>query len=201
MTKTVDPRIASLLAIALIVSSLAPSVAAQRDKREHLTPPEIELIRDAQELDARTTVFIKAVERRMRVINGQTSEVSKPAKTEKGDKLDKEVAAADWGDLPKASRADLLYDIANILDEAITNIDDTAQRDPKSPLIHKSVRKLSDAATRFLAQLIPLRASITDKTEREQLEQAIENAQQIVDAAKKLPAEEKDAKDKPGKKG
>jgi hypothetical protein len=203
MMKTVHPRTTSLLSIALIVSSLASAASArtQRDKREHLTPPEIELIRDAQELDARTTVFIKAVERRMRVINGQTSEVSKPAKTEKGDKLDKAVAAADWGDLPKATRADLLYDIANILDEAITNIDDTAQRDPKSPLIHKSVRKLSDAATRFLTQLIPLRASITDKTEREQLEQAIENAQQIVDAAKKLPAEEKDAKDKPGKKG
>lgn len=201
MTKTVPPRIASLLAIALTVSWHAPAALAQHDKRDHLTPPEVELIRDAQELDVRTTVFIKAVERRMRVINGQTSEVSKPAKTEKGDKLDKEVAAADWGDLPKASRADLLYDIANILDEAITNIDDTAQRDPKSALIHKSVRKLSDAAARFLTQLIPLRASIADKAEREQLEQAIENAQQIVDAAKKLPAEEKDAKDKPGKKG
>ncbi|MDT7541907.1 MAG: hypothetical protein QOE33_1811 [Acidobacteriota bacterium] len=200
MTKRLSTRHASLLALALLVSSLAcvASVKAQRDRRDHLTPKEIELVRDAQELDARTGIFVKAAERRMQAIFGQMPVEVKQSKKEK----EKEAQDADaWGDLPKASRADLLYDIANILDEAITNIDDTAQRDSKSPLIHRSVRKLSEAATRFLTQLIPLRASINDKSEREQLEQAIDNAQQIVDAAKKLPAEEKDAKDKPGKKG
>jgi hypothetical protein len=197
MMKRLRTRTASLFAIALIISSLVPAttIASQRDKRDHLTPQEVELIRDAQELDARTGVFIKAAERRMQVIFGQTpAVVVKQSKKEK-DGIDAEA----WGDLPKASRAELLYDIARILDEAIDNIDDTAQHNPKSPLLHKSVRKLSDAATRFLAQLVPLRASITDKAEREQLEQAIDNAQEIVEAAKKLPAEEKDAK--PGKKG
>lgn len=186
---------ASLLALTLVASSsFNARAASQRMQRDHLTPQEIELVRDAQELDLRTTVFIKAVERRMQVINGQTAEVVKPAKKEQGDKIDKEVAAADWGALPNASRAELLYDIAHILDEAIENIDDTAQHNPKSPLLNKSVRKLSDACERFLAQLTPMRATVADKSEREQLEQAIDNAQQIVAAAKKVPAEEKDAK-------
>ncbi|MDQ3908511.1 MAG: hypothetical protein M3268_09215 [Acidobacteriota bacterium] len=200
MTKRLG-RAGPLLALALLAASPAPSARAQREHRDHLTPQEVELVRDAQELDARTAVFVKAAERRMRIIFGQQAEAPKPAKKEKGDSIDKEVAAADWGDAPKGTRSQLLYDVAHILDEAIENIDDTAMHNPKSPLLHKSVRKLSDAATRFLAQLVPLRAAITDKDEREQLELAIDNAQQIVDASKKLPAEETDAKGKPGKKG
>ena len=201
MTTRLSPRcVAPLLALALLFTPLASSARAQREHRDHLTAQEIELVRDAQALDARTTVFIKAAERRMQIILGQApAEAPKPAKKEKGDPLDKEVAAADWGAAPKGTRAELLYDVAHILDEAIENIDDTAVHNPKSPLLHKSVRKLSDAASRFLAQLTPLRANVTDDAEREQLELAIENAQQIVEAAKKLPAEEPDAKN--GKKG
>ncbi|MFN2597585.1 MAG: hypothetical protein ABR563_10420 [Pyrinomonadaceae bacterium] len=206
--KSSPPRVAlasrvaaSLLAVACVVAASPPSRAfAQRSERDHLTPQEIELVRDAQEIDLRTAVFVKAVERRMRIITGQSPEDAKEAaKKEKGDKLDKEVASAEWGDLPKATRAELLYDVAHILDEAIENVDDTAQHNPKSPLLPKAVRKLSDACTRWLAQLVPMRETTADKAEREQLEQAIDNAQQIVEAAKKLPAEEKDAK--PGKKG
>ena len=205
--KSSPPRVAlasriaaSLLAVACVVAAPPSRASAQRSQRDHLTPQEIELVRDAQEIDLRSTVFIKAVERRMRIITGQSPEDAKEAaKKEKGDKLDKEVASAEWGDLPKATRAELLYDVAHILDEAIENVDDTAQHNPKSPLLPKAVRKLSDACTRWLAQLTPMRETTADKAEREQLEQAIDNAQQIVEAAKKLSAEEKDAK--PGKKG
>jgi hypothetical protein len=202
MTNSPRPSAASLLALALCLSAPAPAARAQRPGRDHLTPQEVELVRDAQELDARTAVFIKAADRRMQIVLGRPPEAPKAEKKEKGDKLDKldkAVAGADWGDPPKGTRAELLYDIAHILDEAIDNIDDTAQHNPKSALLRKSVRKLSDASARFLAQLVPLRASISDKAEREQLEQAIDNAQQVVEAAKKLPAEEKDEKN--GKKG
>jgi predicted nucleotidyltransferase component of viral defense system len=182
-------RHASLLSLLLLASTLAHPATAQRAKRDHLTPQEVELVRDAQELDARSGVFIKAVERRLRIIFNQSAPDTKQ---------EKQIAEA-LGALPQGTRAELLYDIAHILDEAIENVDDTAQRNPKSSLLPKSVRKLSEASTRFLAQLTPLRTSITDKAEREQLEQAIDNAQQIVEAAKKLPAEE--TKEKPGKKG
>lgn len=189
---------ASLFAVALLVASLAPAspVAAQTPKRDHLTPQEVESIRDAQALDARTGVFIKAAERRMQAIFGQLPADVKQSKKEK--EADAKMVQ-EWGDLPTATRAELLYDVAHILDEAIENIDDTAQHNPKSDLLPRAVRKLSDAAQRFTSQLAPLRASVTDKAEREQLEQALDNAQQIIEAAKKLPAEE--TKEKPGKKG
>ncbi|HVG31257.1 MAG TPA: hypothetical protein VM864_16220 [Pyrinomonadaceae bacterium] len=182
-------RPASLLSLVLLATSLAPATTGQRAKRDHLTPQEVEIVRDAQELDTRSGVFIKAVERRLRIIFNEGVPDTKQ---------EKQIAEA-LGALPQGTRAELLYDIAHILDEAIENVDDTAQRNPKSSLLPKAVRKLSDASTRFLAQLTPLRTSITDKAEREQLEQAIDNAHQIVEAAKKLPAEE--TKEKPGKKG
>jgi hypothetical protein len=191
-------RHACLLTVALVAASLAPAsrAAAQSRQRDHLTPQEIESVRDAQAVDARMGVLVKAAERRMQAIFGQTPADVKQAKKDKDAKI-----TEDWGDLPKATRAELLYDIAHILDEAIENIDDTAQHNPKSDLLPKAVRKLSAAAERFITQLTPLRASVTDKSEREQLEQAIDNAQQIIEAAKKLPADEKDAKEKNGKKG
>jgi hypothetical protein len=182
-------RAAPLLSLVLLSTSLAPAASAQRAKRDHLTPQEVEVVRDAQELNVRAGVFVKAVERRLRIIFNEVAPDTKQEKQIK-DAL---------GAPPEGTRAELLYDIAHILDEAIENVDDTAQRNPKSPLLPKTVRKLSEACTRFLAQLTPLRASITDKAEREQLEQAIDNAQQIVEAAKKLPAEE--TKEKSGKKG
>ncbi|HEX8160735.1 MAG TPA: hypothetical protein VF538_02460 [Pyrinomonadaceae bacterium] len=182
-------RPASLLSLVLLATTLAPAATAQRAKRDHLTPQEIEVVRDAQELNVREGVFVKAIERRLRIIFNESAPSGKQ---------EKQVSEA-LGALPQGTRAEMLYDIAHILDEAIENVDDTAQRDPKSPLLPKTVRKLAEASTRFIAQLTPLRATITDKAEREQLEQAIDNAQQIVEAAKKLPSEE--TKEKSGKKG
>src|SRR5713226_7196057 len=101
---------------------LAGSAAAQ--KRDHLTDQESELVRDNQELDKRTEVFIKAIDRRFAIING-TIVPSTPKKTKKDE--------PDWGAPPKGTRAELLGDIAGILDEAITNIDDVSRRDAKNP--------------------------------------------------------------------
>jgi len=141
------------------------------------------MVRDAQQLDARTTLFVKIAERRLAAVTG-------------GEQRQSNVS---WGELPKGTRADYLADLAAILDEAIENVDDTASRNPESQQLGKSVRRLAEAATRFLAQLTPLRQSIEDGPERESLERAIDNLQQVLEAAKKVP-EEKDEK-KPGKKG
>jgi F0F1-type ATP synthase membrane subunit b/b' len=58
------------------------------------------------------------------------------------------------------------------------------------------LRKLSAASTRFISQLTPMRAQAKDETEREALEHALENAQSIVEAAKRLPPEVKEEKEK-----
>src|SRR4029077_20209635 len=90
------------------------SVAAQT--RDHLTDQETDLVRFYQELDKRIEVFIKAIDRRFAIIKGTAQPASK--------KLMKD--EPEWGDLPKGTRTELLGDIAGILDEAITNIDDVS---------------------------------------------------------------------------
>src|SRR5215813_2281668 len=120
----------------LLTSSAIYSVGASHQQRDHLTQQEVDLVKEAQILDKRIDVFIKACERRMMVINGSATANAKQLKkdSEKG-----------WGELPTGSRAELVSDIAKILDEAITNIDDVSMHDERSPLIGKSLRKLAQA--------------------------------------------------------
>ncbi|MBV9960188.1 MAG: hypothetical protein JO360_17310 [Acidobacteria bacterium] len=142
-----------------------------RPARDHLTPQEADLVREAQELDKRTEVFIKAAERRLLALSDPNAAQKEKEK---------------WGEL-KGTRADFLYDLSRILDEAITNIDDVSSRDESNPLIPKSIRKLAEASTRILTQLEPLRGKLESDKELHSLDQAIENAQDIVEAAGKLP--------------
>ncbi|MBA3766863.1 MAG: hypothetical protein H0W99_07715 [Acidobacteria bacterium] len=100
----------------------------------------------------------------------------------------------------KGTRAELLSDIANILEEAVTNIEDAGTHNAKSQLIPKSIRKLAEAATRFLPALTALRDRANDE-ERGALETAIENGQEIVTAANRLPPETKETEKKKKAKG
>lgn len=167
--------IAFSLAFILLVAT--NSGARQGAKREYLTPQEIDLIRDNQDLDKRTQIFVKAAERRLLSMTAPAAAPSKQTAKE----IEK------WGELPKGTRAELFSDIARIFDEAITNIDDTATRSPDSPLLPKAVKQLAAAAANFLTQLAPLRDSATAGPERESLEQALDEMQEIIEAAKKIP--------------
>jgi hypothetical protein len=169
--------------LTLVVSLLLVNTAwAQRD---HLTPQEVDLVKEAQVLDKRTDVFIRAAERRLLVINGTAAANEKQLKKE----------AERWGELPTGSRAELISDIARIVDEAITNIDDVALKDERNPLIAKSLRKLAASVTSIMNQLKPLSAQAKSEAEIASFEQLNENAQSIFEAAGKLPPEvEKKAK-------
>lgn len=165
----------------------AGPVQAQRD---HLTDPETELIRYYREIDKRIDVFIKAVDRRFAIINGTAQPSTKKASKEE----------PEWGEVPKGTRAELLGDIAGILDEAITNIDDVSRRDEKNPLISRSLRKLTNAVNSYLAQLNAMKAKITDPDEIAAVERVGDEANQIIEAGKNLPAaapEEDKKKKKP----
>ena len=168
-----------VLLLTLVFAGSARSSSHNTPSRDYLTPQEIELVKDAQVLDQRIDVFIKAAERRFLVLSGQT--LSAP--TSKKDQKE----AERWGELPKGTRAELIADIAGILDAAIENIDDVALRDDKNPLIPKSLRKLAAATTRFQAQLTSMQGQAKDSAERTAIEQALENAQEILEAAAKLP--------------
>ena len=163
----------------------AGSAVAQT--RDHLTDPETELIRFHQELDKRIEVFIKAIDRRFAIINGtEQPKVKKVSKEE-----------PDWGDTPKGTRAELIGDIAGILDEAITNIDDVSRRDEKSPLISRSLRRLASAATGYATQLTAMSKQTKDNDELYAIEQALDNANDIIQAGSKLPPASTEKKSKP----
>lgn len=177
--------IASLLLVSFLLPSHAASVARPM-QREHLTPEEIEQVRNNQTLDTRIEVFIKAADRRWQILSGQ-----KPDTSSKKARKQAEKDAELLGDMPEGTRAQLLSDIAKILDEAIVNIDDAAIHANKSPLVPKALRKLAEASDRLLPQFAALRDKTQDTAERESLELAIEHAQSIVEAVKKLAVETK----------
>lgn len=187
---------AAFFAYLCLLSASPPhtvAAAAQFRKREYLTPHEIEAVRFAQELDKRTSLFVRVIERRLKLLAGGVE----PAAPATSEKAATEIEGARPSDVLTRTRPQLLSDIALALDEAIENIDDVASRAPQSPLIGKSTKRLAEAAQKFLPQLMPLRATITDGPERESLEQAIDNLQQIIDAVKKVkdePAEDKSKK-------
>ena len=169
------------------LSLFGSSVVAQRD---HLTDAETDLIRFHRELDKRIEVFIKAIDRRFALINGTAQPaIKKSVKDE-----------PEWGFMPKGTRAELLSDIAGILDEAITNIDDVGRRDEKNPMISRALRKLTSATNGYLTQLNALKSNITNPDEIAAIERVAEHASQILEAGKKVPAaapEEEKKKKKP----
>jgi hypothetical protein len=178
-----------MLHLALFASVLLMPAPVSAQKRDQLTDPETELVRYYQELDKRIEVFIKAIDRRFAIINGTAQPPSK--------KLLKD--EPEWGELPKGTRTELLSDIAGILDEAITNIDDVSRRDEKNPMISRALRKLTAATKGYMTQLTALRDQTKDADEQAAIERVADNANQIIEVGGKLPppAAEPEKKKKP----
>ena len=173
--------LASLCQGAIVLSVVlfaAATAIVPAQTRDHLTDAETDLVRYYQELDKRIDIFIKAVDRRLAVINGTAQPSTKKALKDE----------PDWGDVPKGTRVELLGDIAGILDEAITNIDDVSRRDEKSPLLSRALRKLTTASSRYITQLEPLKIQTKNEDELAAIERVADNANQIIEAGKKLPA-------------
>ena len=170
----------TLLAVSLVVCA-GISVQAATPQRDHLTPQEVDLVKEAQILDKRIDVFIRAAERRLMVINNSAGAAANTKQLKKESER--------WGELPTGSRAELVGDIARIFDEAITNIDDVSARDERNPLIAKSLRKLATAVNTIMGQLKPLSTEAKSDAEVANFEMLNEDAQSILEAANKLPPE------------
>src|SRR6186997_1840178 len=171
-------RILLVFSLVLATAFFARAATPQRD---HLTPQEVDLVKEAQILDKRIDVFIRAAERRLMVINGSGNAAANTKQLKKESER--------WGELPTGSRAELVSDIARILDEAITNIDDVSSRDEHNPLIPKALRKLAQAVNNIMGQLKPLGAEAKSDAEIASFEMLDEDAQSILAAANKLPPE------------
>ena len=172
--------------VLLAVLSLSFAAIASAQPRDHLTDKETDLIRFHQQLDKRIDVFIKAMDRRFAIINGLDQ-----GKTKKIDRDEPE-----WGDLPKGSRAQLLGDIASILDEAINKIDDVSSRDEKNPLISRALRKLTAATNGYVTQVKTIASQTKDNDELSAIERVLQNAEQIIEVGNQLPPPSADKKKK-----
>ncbi len=168
----------TLFSIAILAICFLFTGGVSAQTRDHLTDTETDVIRFHQELDKRIEAFIKAADRRFAILNGTGLPATKKVMTDE----------PDWGEVPRGTRAELLGDIAGILDEAITNIDDVSRRDERNPLISRSLRKLTAAANGYLTQLTALRTRTTDADEVAAIERVADNANLIIEAGKKLPA-------------
>jgi hypothetical protein len=173
------PVFARVLMIGIILTqSWVANATTIQSGRDYFTPEEIQLVQDAQVLDKRIEIYIKAIDRRMLVINNSAGANPKQLKKD----------SEKWGELPAGTRAELMSDISRILDSAISNIDDVSTRDENNPLIPKALRKLSATATRIVAELRPLAAQMKSESETSTFDQLTENADSIIQAANKLPA-------------
>ena len=76
-----NTRASAIAIAAVLLISLHPAAGAFQH-RDHLTPQEVDLVKDTQILDKRIEVFIKAAERRLLVLTG-TGQSQRKA-TEKG---------------------------------------------------------------------------------------------------------------------
>lgn len=183
------------LCFSLLVFSFSLSTAASA-QRDYFTPEEVELIREAQEIDHRIDVLTHAIDRRFSALKIDVS----------GPKISaKEIEK--WGELPKGNRLHLLFDIKRILQKAIDDIDSLAERpnsividqDEKKPkgyaeLFPKAVRSLAAAAQRYKAALKAELDKTQDAAEKGSILDSLDFCDQIIAAVAKLPAEVKKTK-------
>ncbi len=165
--------------------------AAASGQRDFLTPEEIELVRDAQEIDSRIEVLTQAIDRRFAVMN---LDVSAPKVKKSGE----------WGSLPEGTRSQLFLDIRRLLQKAVDDIDNLSERpesavapDPEkrkgdtsfAVLFPKAVRSLASSSQRYMPVLRSQLDRASSNEEKGSILGSLELCQQIIDSVAKLPAE------------
>ena len=150
---------------------------ANAQRRDYLTDEEVELVRDAQEIDLRVGVLTKAIDRRFLVINNDASQAKRVEKD-----------AEKWGELPKGARGLLVWDIERILQKAIDDIDDVAARTKTDEkLFPKAMFALTDSCQGYIPKLKTLYDSAADEKEKGSILGAIDDCNQIIEASAKVP--------------
>jgi len=179
-----------------ILFALIVSATASAQYRDYLTDQEIEVVRDAQQIDERIDVLVHMIDRRLAVLGAG------PASSKK-EKLDV------WGPPPTGTRIQLLNDIKQILQKAVDDIDNLSSRpdsmvveeteDGKKPkgfsdLFPKAVRILASGASRFEPIFKTELDKSTDPMEKGVIQSSIDRCDEIMASVAKLPAEVKKAK-------
>lgn len=165
--------VSSRLVLSCLALLLFSTFSHAQQRRDYLTEQEAELVREAQQIDFRMQVMVKAIDRRILILNNRQSEL-KNVET--------------WGE-PKGTKAQLLYDISKILLSAIDNIEYIAEKDANNKLFPKSMNILADASRKYLPQLEIYKSQLTEKMEQAAILTSIDYCNQIIEASAKVPKE------------
>lgn len=171
------------------------AISAQR--RDFLTEQEIEIVRDAQDIDTRIGSLTRMIDRRFHVLGINVNGWKEAGK-----------ASDTWGDLPVGTRSELLSDIRKILQKAVDDIDNLAANPNAAPIREKgdkqakkdpdrfpnAVRELAAAAKRYVDPLKMEMDRAKDDRDKGTILGSLELCGQIIDAVAKLPAEVKKSK-------
>ncbi len=183
---------------AVLIAAFAGSSYAQR--RDFLTDSEIDVIRESQDIDVRIDALVKMIDRRFTLLN-----VDVQGWDGKGRNSEQ------FGDPPKGTRAELLFDIKRLLQKAIDDIDNLAER-PDSALVRSedevkekkrdpqrfgiAVRALAAASKRYIEPLQKLYDTAGSEQERGVITESINSCELIIESLNNLPAETSNKKKK-----
>lgn len=154
---------------------------ANAQRRDHLTETEADLVRDAQEINFRMEVFVKAIDRRFLLIQN-------PNATQTDKEFNK------YGELPKGTKSQFLSDIDKIIEEAISNLDNVAEKDLNSKLFPKAMKIFNEACKRFIPLFEEIAKTSKDEKEKTLIATSIENCNQVIAAMAKVPEPEPEKK-------
>jgi hypothetical protein len=186
---------AALFLLSAFTFVFSSSASAQR--RDFMTEEEVEIVRDAQDIDSRIEVLTRMADRRFALLGIDVSGW-KPGKKH----------AESWGEEPKGTRIQLLSDIKKLLQKAVDDIDNLAAHPDSAPIRDKgdkaakkdpqrfgnAVRSLGRSAERYLTALRMEFDKTQVDVEKGPILDSIDLCQQIIEAVTKLPTEVKKAK-------
>jgi hypothetical protein len=179
--------------VPLLLALTASADAQQR--RDYMTDAEIELVREAQDIDERVEVLTRAIDRRFGALNVDVA--GPPAHLKESGK---------WGAAPTGTAIELLEDVKKLLQKAVDDIDNVAahpvdyatikdrtekQKKKDMQRFPNAVRSLAAAARRYSPVLKSLLDKATDERLKGVIIDSIEFCDQIIEAVTKLPAETK----------
>jgi len=175
------------------VIQLAPAVTVvAQAPRDYMTDDEIELVRDAQDIDQRIDVLTKMIDRRFAVLKIDVGGAAIPSKE-----------TSKWGAAPTGTQTELLDDIKRLIEKGIDDIDNTAmhpidyaadksrsekQKAKDAQRFPSAVRNLAAAAKRYEPPLKILSDRTTDEKQKGLILAALDFCDEIIAASTKVPS-------------
>lgn len=151
---------------------------------DYLTEREIEVVRQAQQINWRVKVFMKIAERRLML-----------AEDPQATQADRD--KRNWGPLPSGSRAEMLKQYQQAIEETIINFEDTYDRNPKDKNLPKALTIFRQHTENHLPRLQALRSRITDQATGQVLEQTLEELSLAAEDARQSQQELRSDQERP----